>query len=235
MNVPLETATRDALERILGHQFANPLLLCQAVTHRSVATGRGEHGYERLEFLGDRVLGMAVAAAVFHHFGDEAEGKLSMRHVELVRKETLAAVAIELGIDALIVMSPGEEHGGTRGSASVLADIIEALLAALYLDGGEAAAFGFVERNWKARMLAHAKPPRDAKTTLQEWALARGLPLPSYEMREQTGPAHAPTITICVVVEGLGRIETQGRSRRVAEQEAARLLLEATVTHEMKT
>ncbi|MDG2479628.1 MAG: putative dsRNA-binding protein, partial [Alphaproteobacteria bacterium] len=99
----------------------------------------------------------------------------------------------------------------------------------------EAAAFGFVERNWSARMLAHAKPPRDAKTTLQEWALARGLPLPSYEMTEQTGPAHAPTITVCAVVEGLGRIEAQGRSRRVAEQEAARSLLEATATHEMKT
>ncbi len=223
----LNPEQRTALENLLGHRFSDSTLLKQAVTHRSAARSSFKDGYERLEFLGDRVLNMAVAAMLYREFPDEAEGKLSMRHVDLVRKETLAELSQELSLDTLIQMSSGEEQGGIRKSATVLADVMEAVIAALYLDGGEAVAIGFVERHWSVRMRAYRKPPRDAKTCLQEWALGRALPLPSYEMLEKTGPAHAPTITVSVNIEGLGEITAQGPSRRVAEQDAARCALEA--------
>jgi len=221
----LEPSRLEVLEAVTGHTFADPGLVAQAVTHRSAAHG-DRHGYERPEFLGDRVLGMAVAEMVYGGFPDEAEGKLSMRLVELVRKETLAEVARELGVDQAIVMSPGEEQNGTRNSDTVLADVIEALIGAVYLDGGSEAAFGFVTRNWIDRMTAHKKPPRDAKTRLQEWSLGLGHPLPAYAMLDKTGPAHAPTITVSAAIEGLGEVVVEGPSRRVAEQQAAGLLLE---------
>ena len=227
-----DPAEREALEALTGHEFGNPGLLEQAITHRSAA-GVGRHGYERLEFLGDRVLGMAVAWMVFRSFPDEAEGKLSMRLVELVRKETLADVARHLGLGDHIVMSRGEAQGGTRDSDTVLADVVEALIGALYLDGGVDTAFAFVERHWTERMTAHRKPPRDAKTRLQEWALARGYALPSYAMVDKVGPAHAPTITVEAVVEGLGTVSVEGPSRRVAEQEAAGQLLDMSLNKEM--
>ncbi len=226
MSAGFAPATRRSLETILGHRFADAALLRQAVAHCSVLRdGRG-HGYERLEFLGDRVLGMAVAAAVYRQYPDEAEGALSMRHAELVRKETLAEIAAALGIDGLIAMSAGEERSGARRSPAVLADVMEALIGALFLDGGPEAAFAFVDRHWAERMLSHRSPPRDAKTRLQEWALARGRSLPSYAMLDRTGPAHAPTITVSVAVDGLGALTAEGRSRRVAEQEAARRMLD---------
>ena len=220
--IALPPEQHTALENLLGHRFADATLLKQAVTHRSVARGSFKDGYERLEFLGDRVLNMAVAAMLYRSFPEEAEGKLSMRHVDLVRKETLAELSKELGLDALIQMSAGEEQGGIRESATVLADVMEAVIAALYLDGGEATAVQFVERHWSSRMNAYRQPPRDAKTRLQEWALGSALPLPTYAMLEKTGPAHAPTITVSVTIEGVGEITAQGPSRRVAEQDAAR-------------
>ncbi len=222
----LNLEPRLALEKILGHRFSDDQLLQQAVTHGSLARSVFSHGYERLEFLGDRVLNMIVAAMLYRQFPDEAEGKLSMRHVDLVRKETLAELAGELGLDALIEMTPGEEQGGIRESATVLADVTEAVIAALYLDGGLDAASAFVERNWSTRMTSYRKPPRDAKTRLQEWALGRALALPTYTMLDKTGPAHAPTITVSVNIDGLGEIKAEGPSRRVAEQDAARVALE---------
>ncbi len=222
----LNLEARLALEKVLGHRFSDDQLLQQAVTHGSLARSVFSHGYERLEFLGDRVLNMIVAAMLYRQFPDEAEGKLSMRHVDLVRKETLAELAHDLGLDTMIEMTAGEEQGGIRESATVLADVMEAVIAALYLDGGLDAASAFVERNWSPRMTAYRKPPRDAKTRLQEWALGRALPLPTYAMLDKTGPAHAPTITVSVCIEGLGEIKTEGPSRRVAEQDAARVALE---------
>ncbi|MBC6439584.1 MAG: ribonuclease III [Rhodospirillales bacterium] len=226
MSATLSTGARDALERVLDHVFDDPNLLRQAVTHRGAASAGDRHGYERLEFLGDRVLGLVMAETLYRDFPDEAEGKLAMRHAQLVRRETLAEVAVALGIDRLIVVAPGEEQSGTRESVSVLADVTEALIAALYLDGGGDVARAFVRRHWVPRMLAHRKPPRDAKSRLQEWAQGRGLPLPDYAMIGRTGPSHAPTITVRASVEGLGDVTVEGRSRQSAEQEAARYLLE---------
>lgn len=213
------------LEDVLGHAFSDAGLWQRAVTHRSAAPGGGP-GYERLEFLGDRVLGMAVAAMLYRHFPAENEGRLSQRYAQLVRKETLAAIARQLAIGDHLRMAAGEEQRGIRDNPAVLADVLEALVAALYLDGGTAPAFAFVERHWRPHMTAQREPPRDAKTRLQEWALARGLPLPSYRLLARCGPDHAPTIAVAASVEGLARQEASGPSRRAAEQEAARKLLE---------
>ena len=216
-------APPSGLEEVLGHAFRDAGLLARAVTHRG-ALRVGDHGYERLEFLGDRVLGMAVAAMLYRHFPAESEGQLSQRQAELVRKETLAAIARGLAIGGHLHLAAGEEN--LRDSEAVLADVLEALVAALYLDGGSGPAFAFVERHWHPHMIAHRRPPRDAKTRLQEWALARGLPLPCYRLLARCGPDHAPTITVAASVEGLARQEASGPSRRAAEQEAARRLLE---------
>ena len=213
------------LERILGHSFKDAGLPRLALTHRSTASGRQDHGYERLEFLGDRVLGVAVAHMLYDRYPDEPEGKLSVRQSALVRKETLAELAGELGLGAFIILSTGEGESGTRESPSVLADVTEALIGALYLDGGIDAAAAFIARHWAARMAAHTTPPRDAKTRLQEWALARGLPLPTYRTLSQEGPAHEPEITVKLTVEGQEPETGTAGSKRAAQQQAAAALL----------
>jgi ribonuclease-3 len=216
----------EGLEEILGHRFSDIDLLRLALTHRSTAQGRGDHGYERLEFLGDRVLGLVVSHMLYERYAEEPEGKLSVRQAALVRKETLAELAAGLGLGAFIILSAGEEESGTRESPSVLADITEALIGALYLDGGLAPAAAFVEKHWAGPMAAHRTPPRDAKTRLQEWALARGLPLPSYRMLSQEGPAHEPAITVELVVKGQEPVNATAGSKRAAQQQAAEALLE---------
>lgn len=216
---------RRALESVLGHAFDDPGLLREALTHRSATRGRNDPGYERLEFLGDRVLGLCIADMLYRHFRHEPEGKLAVRHTDLVRRETLAEVARQVDLGAHIAMSRDAEANGARDNTTVLSDAMEALLAALFLDGGLAAAEAFVERLWAERMRTTDRPPRDAKTRLQEWALGRALPLPSYAMLDRTGPDHAPTITVSCVVEGIGRTTAEGGSKRAAEQSAAEIML----------
>jgi ribonuclease-3 len=214
-----------AIAAALGHDFADPALLVEALTHRSAAASRTDLGYERLEFLGDRVLGLCVAEMLYRHYAGEAEGMLAVRHTDLVRRETLADVAVQLGIGRHIVMSRDAAGNGARDNTTVLSDVMEALIAALYIDGGLAAASAFVERHWALRMRTTQRPPRDAKTRLQEWALGRALPLPAYTMVDRTGPDHAPTITVACEVAGLGRTTARGGSRRAAEQSAAEEML----------
>ena len=131
--------------------------------------------YERLEFLGDRVLGLVVADLLWHRFAAEPEGPLTRRHAQLVRRETLAAMAVEIGLDRMIQLSPTEAASGAARSPAILADVLEAVIAAIYLDGGFDAAFAFVERWWGPRLADMEQPPRDPKTLLQEWAQGRGL------------------------------------------------------------
>jgi len=215
----------ERLEDVLGHNFKDGALPRLALTHRSTTAGRNDHGYERLEFLGDRVLGLIVAQMLYERFPNEPEGKLSVRQSALVRKETLAELAHELGLGAFIILSAGEEESGTRDSPSVLADVTEALIGALYLDGGIRPAKAFVTRHWAGRMEAHRTPPRDAKTRLQEWALARGLPLPNYRTLSQEGPAHEPEITVTLTVAGQEPAIGRAGSKRAAQQRAAEALL----------
>ena len=222
-------APRDpiGLAERLGHGFARPELLARALTHPSAALRRDgiDDSYERLEFLGDRVLGLIVADLLMARFPREAEGALALRHAELVRRETLAEVAGEIGLEDYLRLAKGEEAAGERQNPALLANACEAVIGALYLDGGLAVAWAFVERLWAARLEADARPPQDAKTALQEWAQARALRLPKYREVGRKGPAHEPYFTLEVEVGGQQPARGEGRSKRLAEQAAAARLL----------
>jgi len=211
----------------LGHQFQDAELLCRALTHASASRGPGSdlYNYERLEFLGDRVLGLIIAKLLFLRFPEEPEGDLARRLASLVRKETLAEVAVALDLGRYVDFGPGEQEGGGAENPSVLADACEAVIGALYLDGGLSAAERFVLPYWTPYLEADHTPPQDAKTALQEWAQARALPLPSYRETAREGPPHEPLFTVEVRVEGLRPATAQGRSKRIAEQAAAECLL----------
>lgn len=215
----------DALFAILGHEFKDPELLQEALTHRSASHGR-DNGYERLEFLGDRVLGLCIADMLMQAFPDEPEGALSRRLNALVRQETLAEVAEELGFQTHIYVGRAEEDSGARANPAILSDICEAVIAAMYIDGGLEVARAFIVKNWRHRLEKSSRPPKDAKSSLQEWAMARKLPLPEYEIAEKSGPDHAPVFTIKVSVRGREPAQAQGESKRNAEQKAAAILLE---------
>jgi ribonuclease III len=219
----------DDLHATLGHVFSRPDLLTEALTHPSVVQGRAPRRatpYERLEFLGDRVLGLVVADMLFHRFPDEAEGALARRHAALVRRETLARVAAEAGLDRHIVLSRGEEEAGGRGNPALLADACEALIGALFADAGFEVAAVFVRGRWEPLMEEATAPPKDAKTALQEWAQGRGRPLPAYTTVGMEGPPHDPIFSVSVAVEGEGEVVGHGPSKRTAEQAAAKAMLE---------
>lgn len=218
---------RAALQERLGHRFADPGLLERALTHLS-AVGQGqerEESYQRLEFLGDRVLGLAVAAMLYGQFPESDEGELSRRLAELVRAETCAEVAAELELGPALKLGGGEAHSGGRRKLAILADACEAVIGAIYMDAGYEAARAFVERNWHARMLAPRRPLRDGKTALQEWAQGRGLATPTYTMTGRSGPDHSPHFNVRVIVEGQKPADGEGRSKRAAEQAAAQAFL----------
>ena len=215
---------RVAAEALLGHQFANPQLLQEALTHRSAA-GAGHGSNERLEFLGDRVLGLSMALWLTERYPREQEGALGRRLGYLVSEPMLAGIGNEIGLPALLSIAPGEARAGVRDRASVIADAMEALLGAVFLDGGLEPVQAFVRRVFAGAMDAKAEPPRDAKSSLQEWGLARGLALPVYEIVSQDGPSHAPHFVVSV---RLAESDARGEagSRRAAEQAAAQALLE---------
>jgi ribonuclease-3 len=217
-----EAAIAD-VETILGYHFQEPRLLQEALTHRSAA-GAGRGSNERLEFLGDRVLGLAVAVWLSEQYPREQEGALGRRLAHLVSQHVLARIAEELGLPALLSVAPGEARAGVRRRASVLADAVEALLGAMFLDGGLEPVQRFVRARFAGTMIAEAEPPKDAKTALQEWGQARGLGLPAYEIESRDGPSHAPSFAMRV---SLGGEAEQGRAgtRRAAEQAAAQALL----------
>jgi ribonuclease-3 len=218
----------DSLAETLGHRFLRPELLAEALTHASAATRPargGEFSNERLEFLGDRVLALVIAEMLFETFGRETEGALARRLAALTRKEALAEVGAALDLGRHLQMSRSEADGGGRSHPGMLADACEAVIGALYLDGGLPAADRMIRRCWAPLIGADSHPPQDAKTALQEWAQARGLPLPIYRVLETQGPAHSPLFNVEVRVEGWAPAAGSGRSKRAAEQEAATALL----------
>ncbi len=231
-------AALSELAQILGHAFARADLLEMAVTHPS-ATGRGRtkrarrpakaeataSDNQRLEFLGDRVLGLIVAEMLFSAFPEEDEGALAKRLASLVRQDGLALVASQIGLGRFLILSKGEEESGGRDNPATLADACEAIMGALYLDGGIAAARAFVEKHWLPMMNADLAPPQDAKTALQEWAQAAGLNLPRYKVIRSEGPPHDPVFEVEAAVEGHPAANGTGRSKRAAEQAAASQLL----------
>jgi ribonuclease-3 len=216
----------QAFEAVLGHGFKRPDLLREALTHRSAVQGRGRGhaSNERLEFIGDRVLGLIMAEWLAERFPREQEGDLGRRLAYLVSQPVLAAVAETIGLEGSLSVSPGEAKAGVSKRATVLADALEAALGALYLDGGLDVARNFVRRAWNQAMTVQADPPKDAKTALQEWAQKRGLDLPFYEITGRSGPPHAPEFTITVTVGTSDALGIAG-NRRAAEQAAAEALL----------
>lgn len=223
-----DSSAPSSLAEALGHEFARPELLSEALTHPSARARRGaRRGYERLEFLGDRVLGLIIAELLWLRFPDEAEGALTRRHTGLVRRETLTEVARKIDLGRHILLSSGEEAAGARANPSVLADVCEAVIAALYLDGGLATAQRFVERWWEPQLAKLGAPPHDPKTALQEWAQARGRALPVYRTVATEGPAHRRTFTVTVTVSGLPPATASGSSKRAAEAAAAAAALAA--------
>ena len=223
--------TADLVAR-LGHDFSQPELLTQALTHPSITHGRSPRKatpYERLEFLGDRVLGLAVAEMLYGAFPHEPEGALARRHAALVRRESLARVAAAIGLDESVALSRGEEDAGGRGNPALLADACEAVIGALFADGGFDVAARFVRAQWEPLMAESAAPPKDAKTALQEWAQGLGKPLPVYVTLGMEGPPHDPVFLVSVEVAGVEAATGRGPSKRVAEQAAAALLLQQVV------
>jgi ribonuclease-3 len=221
------SALTTPIETILGHDFARPELLREAMTHRSAVHGRGRRGKgsnERMEFVGDRVLGLLIAEWLAERFPREQEGDLGRRLAVLVSQPVLAEVAEAIGLGETLAVAPGEAKAGVRRRATVLADALEAALGALYLDGGIERARGFVRRAWDTAMIRLETPPRDAKTMLQEWVQARGLGLPAYTVISRVGPPHAPEFVVTVSAGGFTGSGTAG-SKRAAEQLAAKDLL----------
>ncbi len=214
----------DELLKKLGYQFQKPELLEEALTHVSAPKANGQ-SYQRLEFLGDRVLGLAVAETLYKTFPNAPEGELSRRLAELVRRESCAEIAIAWDIGPYLKLGAGEAHSGERRNPTILADVCEAIIGAVFLDGGYEAAKGLVERSFKSLLDAPRRPLRDPKSALQEWAQGRGLPPPTYTIAEQTGPDHAPKFRVMVKVTGTETEFGHGTSKRIAEQAAARRLL----------
>lgn len=222
-------AKANALAERIGHRFAKPELLDQALTHASArATGRGNN--ERMEFLGDRVLGLVIAEMLFEQFPDEPEGNLARRFNAMVRLDTCADVARDIGLSEAIRTAPPEDHAKLKENRTVLGDACEALIAALYLDGGLAAAGGFIRAHWQSRLGEVQAVERDAKTALQEWALARALPVPDYVELSREGPDHDPHFVMEVRVKGHAPVQASGKSKREASRLAADIFLKREQT-----
>ncbi|MFY7864451.1 ribonuclease III [Roseateles sp.] len=221
-----------ALQRRLGHQFKQPELLTRALTHRSF----GADHNERLEFLGDAVLSLAVSSLLYERFAGSDEGDLTRIRAHLVREDSLHRLALSLELPLVLRMSDGEAKGGGAQRPSILADATEALIGATFVDGGYPAALAVV-RNLLAEVISSASSTdnwaKDAKTALQEWLQARKLSVPAYRITETRGQAHAQTFEVECAVASL-RVATrgEGRSRRVAEQDAARRLLDELIARD---
>ncbi|WP_347137747.1 ribonuclease III [Paracoccus sp. SSK6] len=210
----------------LGHDFARPELLVRALTHGSIASATRPDN-QRLEFLGDRVLGLVMAEALFDADKSASEGQLAPRYNALVRGETCAAIAREIGLGEVLKLGRSEMMSGGRRKEALLADAMEAVLAAVYLDAGFDAARRIVLRLWADRLETLEDDPRDAKTALQEWAQANGMPPPSYEQTERSGPDHAPVFLITARLADGQQAQARGAgTKRSIEQAAAQALLD---------
>ena len=207
------------LEEKLGYKFKDAGLLTHALTHSSYVNDAAKN-YERLEFLGDRVLGVAVAKLLCVKFPKEPEGSLSQRFVALVCKETVAEVARAIGVPPYIKIANAE----IRDNENVLCDVVEAIIGAIFLDGGFTAADDFVKRNWLDLVKKDITPPKDAKTALQELAHVKGFSAPVYQLVSREGSEHEPVFLISVTVGN--RVETgKGKNKKIAEQEAAKKMM----------
>lgn len=241
MRRPQPTLDLSELEARLGHTFRDGTLLVTALTHLSFAPSERPrlHSYQRLEFLGDRVLGLIVSAMLLSGYPEAEEGELSRRLAGLVRKETCADVAAEWDLSAYIRLGEGELLSGEGTKPAIMGDACEAVIGAVFCDGGYEAARALVEPVWTPRMLAPSRPLRDPKTALQEWAQGLGRVTPSYREVARQGPAHAPEFTVAVELPGYEAVVGRGSSKRAAEQTAAEAFMSregiASIVERMRT
>jgi ribonuclease-3 len=217
---------RAALEDRIGYKFADKTLLERALTHISALSGGSRtNSYQRLEFLGDHVLGLVISDMLYGMFPRANEGELSRRLSDLVRKETCAEVARAMDLGPALKLGSSESNAGGRLRTTILGDACEALVGAVFIDGGYKAAEKLVEAFWKERTQKPLRSLRDPKTMLQEWAQARGLPTPAYQEVARTGPHHKPKFNVTVVLPDRPPAEGTGTSKRAAEQAAAAAML----------
>jgi len=213
----------DVVEARIGYAFANRELLDMALTHASVP--KNKYNNERLEFLGDRVLGLVVAQLLYESYPKEKEGDLAKRLTGLVQQAALVSVANDLQLGTFVRLSAGEEKAGGVKKDAIIADALEALIGAIYLDRGFTHAKTFITTRWESLLHAHTAPPEDPKTRLQEWAQQRGLPLPEYKLLGRSGSDHKPVFEIEVHVQGQGAAVASAASKRAAEKDAAGKML----------
>jgi ribonuclease-3 len=217
----------EDLEARIGHVFSDKTLIKGALTHVSaLGTARRAQTNERLEFLGDRVLGLAIAELLFEKFPKAEEGEMSRRFADLVRKETCANVARRWDVGPHLHVGPSEVRSGGRERTTILGDACEALIAAVFLDAGYDVARALVFRGFADLIVETLPPVVDPKSVLQEWAQGRGLPTPLYREVSRTGPDHKPQFVIAVEVQGFASAEASGASKRFAEQSAAQVFLQ---------
>lgn len=214
------------LEERIGHVFKTHERLVRALTHASATHQSGEIShYERLEFLGDRVLGICIAEMLFFTFPKAREGELSVRLNALVSGNTCAEISDEIGLHDFIYSGTNAKQLTSKRMRSVRADVVESLIAAIYLDAGLDAAARFVKRYWQGRLEVAGAGIRDSKTALQEWAHTKSGSTPCYQIEKRSGPDHDPVFTVSVVVAGIDGATGKGRSKRMAEQAAAQKVL----------
>lgn len=211
------------VEGIIGYKFKDPHWMERALTHSST---NDNFSYQRLEFLGDRVLGLVIAHALFEEFRDEDEGGLAKRHTALVQGSTLTTIGQSHGIGKHIILSEAERQSGGNMNENIISDVVESLLGAVYIDGGHDAAQNVILTLWGDTIKTLKEAPQDPKTELQEWVQARNLGLPQYEIIEKTGPDHAPSFVIELKIDGEAPLTAQGTSRRQTEKIVARKMLE---------
>ncbi|MEM8833556.1 MAG: ribonuclease III [Pseudomonadota bacterium] len=206
----------------IGYHFNDEHWLERALTHSST---NEDYNYQRLEFLGDRVLGLVIAGALFEQFREEREGGLAKRHTALIQGSTCAMIGRIFNFNDYMILSDSEEESGGRTNENIIADIVESVFGAIYVDGGYEAAQEVILRLWGDNIKTLKEAPQDPKTELQEWLQARGYELPVYTIVDKTGPDHAPVFTIELSVQGIDSIRAEGPSRRQAEKTVARTLL----------
>ncbi|MDR2831534.1 MAG: ribonuclease III [Rickettsiales bacterium] len=219
----------NAISKIINYKFTNNAILEEALTHPSVNKRNSKNqvvNYERLEFLGDSVLNMVASAILFKLFPEEKEGALAKRKTDLVCGSTIANVAKEMELSDFIIMNNSERCNGGKCSLKNLENALEALIGAIYIDGGFENVEKFITQYWEKLAKNMLDPPQDPKTSLQEWTQKNKLPLPEYELVKQTGPAHNPEFTISVCIKDYGEVSACASSKKVAEQKAAELMLE---------
>ncbi len=223
----LEPAARQACEAVIGYRFKDPALLDRAMTHRSaVPNGHPEWSNERLEFLGDRVLGLIIARFLIERFPKDREGALAPRLNALVSRDACAQIGAALGLEEFLIVDRAERAAGAASRPSLLSNATEALLGAIYLDGELRAASKFIQQHWKNALQNADEVQRDPKSVLQEWVQGRSGSTPIYELVEQAGPDHAPTFKVSVRIDGGATQTGEGSSKQDAERAAAAAMLE---------